>query len=222
LNYTIKYQIGQGAQAKLVQFVMFDAITVAGSKLADKTWWDVAMNLVGRKRRVEPEGPADRTAAEDQWAWIEQQLQQSTADYLIVMSHFPVYSVGEHGPTKVLIDRLIPLLHKYHVTMYMSGHDHSLQHFQLNENDSQGKPWLVDYVVNGAGSRGDHSTSHESDCPAGALKFRYPTGWDGGVGGLGFTDGGFGYIEINAQQGQLQFLDKHGSEKGIMTFPPRK
>uniref|UniRef100_A0A914XQW7 Tartrate-resistant acid phosphatase type 5 n=1 Tax=Plectus sambesii TaxID=2011161 RepID=A0A914XQW7_9BILA len=218
LNYTIKYQIGQGAEAKLVQFVMFDAILLLGYMPPKKLWLDAAMELIGIKRH----DFAYTDQSESQWAWIEQHLQQSTADYLFVMGHYPVYSIGEHGSTQALIDRMIPLLHKYHVTMYMSGHDHSFQHIQLTENDSQGKPYTVDYVVNGVGSRGDHSTEHKAQLPAGALKWNYPTGWDGGIGNLGLTDGGFTYFEINAQLGQLQFLDKAGNEKHSITFSPRK
>ena len=31
-----------------------------------------------------------RSAAEDQWQWIEQQLSQSTAQYILVGGHYPV------------------------------------------------------------------------------------------------------------------------------------
>ena len=71
--------------------------------------------------------PASTEHAETQWAWLEETLRSSTAHYLIVGGHFPVWSIAEHGPTKCLVERLRPLLEKYNVTSYISGHDHNLQ-----------------------------------------------------------------------------------------------
>lgn len=79
---------------------------------------------VKRNNLVEPES---QEASETQWKWIEDTLQSSTAHYLIVGGHFPVWSVAEHGPTDCLVNRLRPLLQKYKVTAYISGHDHNLQ-----------------------------------------------------------------------------------------------
>ncbi len=50
-----------------------------------------------------------------------------SAPYLIVSGHYPIYSVAEHGPTQCLVDRLRPLVHQYHATTYLCGHDHNLQ-----------------------------------------------------------------------------------------------
>jgi len=72
-------------------------------------------------------GPESVELSEAQWDWIEETLRSSTAHYLIVGGHYPVWSIAEHGPTTCLVDRLRPLLQKYNVTAYINGHDHNLQ-----------------------------------------------------------------------------------------------
>jgi hypothetical protein len=51
----------------------------------------------------------------------------STADYLIVAGHYPVWSVCENGPTANLVAELKPLLEKYQ-GHYISGHDHCVEY----------------------------------------------------------------------------------------------
>ena len=72
-------------------------------------------------------GPDDPVLAHRHWKWIEQTLNSSTAAYLLVGGHFPVWSVGLHGPTYCLKNKLMPLLKKYDVTAYLAGHDHNNQ-----------------------------------------------------------------------------------------------
>ncbi|KAH3890819.1 hypothetical protein DPMN_014908 [Dreissena polymorpha] len=51
----------------------------------------------------------------------------SSADYIVVGGHHPVYSVGKHGPSTCLRRKLEPLLHTYGVSVYIAGHDHNVQ-----------------------------------------------------------------------------------------------
>eukprot|EP01035_Chromulina_nebulosa_P018509 gene18509-24226_t len=58
---------------------------------------------------TEPHYPSSSINDLDQQVWIEEALAESTADYIIVGGHFPVYSVCEHG-TETLILNLLDLV----------------------------------------------------------------------------------------------------------------
>ena len=68
-------------------------------------------------KRAVPPGPMSVLEAEREWEWIESTLQQSTADWLIVAGHYPVWSAGSHGPTPDLVERLKPMLERYNVNL---------------------------------------------------------------------------------------------------------
>lgn len=102
---------------------------------------------------------------EDQLRWIEETLQQSTADYLIVAGHHPILSAGIHGDTPYLISKLKPLLEENDVTAYLSGHDHNLQH--LKEEHSN-----VHYIVTGNGNFYNANMGHKRTL-SNSLKFFY-------------------------------------------------
>jgi tartrate-resistant acid phosphatase type 5 len=57
-----------------------------------------------------------------QWAWIEDKLANCQEKWLFVAGHYPVYSAGPHGVSKVLSAKLKPMLDKYLVDAYFSGH----------------------------------------------------------------------------------------------------
>ena len=69
----------------------------------------------------------------------------------LIYTHI-VWSVGHHGPTDVLVEKLSPMLVKYKVAAYFSGHDHDMQHL----NDSG-----VQYFLSGAGHLVESSQKHE-------------------------------------------------------------
>ncbi len=104
---------------------------------------------------------------------LENQLKTISASgvpCIIVGSHFPVFSVAEHGSTQCLIDNLMPLLHKYKVSLYLSGHDHNLQHISHTYLNS-----TVEYMVTGANAINLYSQANINSVPANSLKFQWPT-----------------------------------------------
>jgi tartrate-resistant acid phosphatase type 5 len=84
-----------------------------------------------------------RSAGDAQLMWLERELAASTARWKIAVGHHPVFSGGKHGNTEPLVVLLKPLLERYGVQVYLSGHDHDLQHLAVGK---------VHYLISGAGS----------------------------------------------------------------------
>ena len=83
-------------------------------------------------------------SSKKQLNWLEKTLMNSTADWLIVISHFNLYTAGHHGSNNNLIGMLKPLFIKYKVDMHISGHCHNLEHLVDNN---------IQYIVSGSGSK---------------------------------------------------------------------
>jgi len=77
---------------------------------------------------------------ERQLTWLRAELARSTAKWKIVYGHFPVYEQTDYtvAPQQRL---LLPILKQYGVDMYLAGHHHTMQHWQVDG---------IDYVVTGA------------------------------------------------------------------------
>lgn len=84
-------------------------------------------------------------AASEQLAWLESELRGSEATWKVAMGHHPILSGGRHGGSQEVAASIAPLLRKYAVDFYLSGHDHDLQLL-----DSQ-SGWRQ--IVSGAGSK---------------------------------------------------------------------
>jgi len=76
--------------------------------------------------------------------WLERELGKSSAAWKIVAGHHPVYSAGTHGGAKEMKKELDPIMRSAGANIYLSGHDHSQQHFGYRN---------VNYIVSGAGSK---------------------------------------------------------------------
>ncbi|XP_048395762.1 tartrate-resistant acid phosphatase type 5b [Stegostoma tigrinum] len=140
-----------------------------------------------------PDGPENPQLARQQLQWIQQKLAHSRSDYLIVAGHYPVWSIGQHGPTPCLVNQLRPLLKQYNVTAYISGHDHSLQFIREGEG--------IAYIVSGSGSFVDSSTMNKEKVPSNWLHF-----YNAEIGALG----GFVLIRITAEQMFASYRQPYG------------
>lgn len=68
-------------------------------------------------------------------------------EWLIVVGHYPLFSNGENGDLPVIQQALQTLFEKYQIDLYLSGHDHTLQHIR-----NKG----IEYVVSGNGALNGH------------------------------------------------------------------
>lgn len=188
-NYTKIWEI-PGAH-KSVQVVMIDTVILCGSSGLD--------NELGQ-----PNGSRFPKIAAQQWAWIEETLSKSTADYLLVAGHFPVWSIAEHGPTECLVEQLKPLLEKYQVTAYLCGHDHNLQH--LDEGTD------VQYIVTGCSNYVNNSTAHSESVPKNSSKFFWADN---------SKLGGFATFEATPEYMDMTFVDSTGNSLYSIQLKPR-
>lgn len=127
--YQIKKVLADGTT---IDLVFLDTILLAPEATESET----VIHLHDQEKRKEK-----------QYAWLEATLAESTADWLLVFGHHPVFSAGEHGDTPSLVTRLLPVLEKHHVDMYVSGHDHTLQHLQHQPKTH------TQFFVNGNGAK---------------------------------------------------------------------
>ncbi|HEU0006664.1 MAG TPA: metallophosphoesterase [Terriglobia bacterium] len=67
--------------------------------------------------------------SDSQRNWLVEQLEKyRNTKWKVVYGHHPIYSYGYHGNEERLVRKLLPELKKYGVDVYLSGHEHDLQH----------------------------------------------------------------------------------------------
>uniref|UniRef100_A0A0K0F7C6 Tartrate-resistant acid phosphatase type 5 n=1 Tax=Strongyloides venezuelensis TaxID=75913 RepID=A0A0K0F7C6_STRVS len=210
--YTINYQLKNNAKIK---FIMIDTMQLCGNTIdidGDSLFSWMTAN------HHDPTGPENKTLADEQWKWITNEIETSRDNYLFVVGHYPVYSISQHGPTKCLKEKLDPLLRKYNVTAYFSGHDHNLQDLLVYEKETN---TYMTYIVSGAGSRTDRSQKNKDKVPDDSIRFVYPENFNP-FGQLGFSKGAFIGFEIREHQAILKFYSGGGSELHKAYLYPRE
>lgn len=169
-----------------VDIVLFDTVTLSGISTHE--------NFVAG---ADLPGPLDAEAAGAQLDWLKKTLSESTADYLLVGGHYPVYSIAEHGPTKQLQPDKFPHFRDNRVSAYLCGHDHNQQYIDVGDG--------IQYHVVGSAHLGDSSTKHMNTISSDQLKFHAHDG------------GGFSTVSVNKQGMTIKHLDASG--KVVYTAP---
>ena len=142
------YSIDLGSPTPLVTLICLDSNlpSVSGSGQGEVT-----------------DDPLGSMTAEEQAAqrqWLEVELMKPRAPFTIVAGHHPMYSNGAYGDTKPLIADWEPLFQKYKVHAYLCGHDHDLQHLEL-----EGK--FTSHVLSGGGGASIREISNPRKMPYG-------------------------------------------------------
>jgi len=181
---------GQG-KALTAQFVLIDTVVLSAG-----TEWGL-------------QGERALAMAEEHWDWLNRTLAESTADYLVVGGHYPVFSVSHHGPTPVLVERLRPLLAEHQVSAYLAGHDHCAQAFT-----DKG----VDYHGVGGAHLLNYGAPNALSVPKDALRFFF----GGSVWPANVYKGAFATMTFSPTALMVTHLDSDGTVLYRTTRPPRR
>eukprot|EP00668_Euglena_longa_P035274 GGOE01045316.1.p1 GENE.GGOE01045316.1~~GGOE01045316.1.p1 ORF type:complete len:267 (+),score=38.80 GGOE01045316.1:80-880(+) len=143
--------------------------------------------------------------ANEQWVWLEKQLSQSQADYILVAGHLPLWSPCIHDDSgKDLKAKLQPLLLKYRVTAYLAGRDRCQAHL----DDGQG----LRQMLSGTGSFCCCDPTNLANIPPGSVK------WIMDFKNAGAAAAGFMSITLNETSLLVSFHDESG--KTLHVTPP--
>jgi hypothetical protein len=123
-----------------------------------------------------------------QWAWLKEQLASKRGTYTIVAGHHPVYSNGSHGDTNELVEKLSPQFQAAGVHLYLCGHDHDLQHLEL-------EGLKTSHVLSGGGgARVRELKNKDRKMPFGTPVY------------------GFSHLQINPERMLLRHVDANGKQ----------
>lgn len=186
---------GSDGEEYTFQLVMID--TVIGVGQVDDH--DDPNSGISGKNQVVPQSVKD-----EQTAWISETLANSTADFLWVAGHYPVWSACSHGPTPQLVMDLLPLLQQFGAH-YMSGHDHC-------------EEWIsdsgVEYILTGNGDNCCYQASKVASIPANSLKYVA----DSLINATEGMTGGFTSFNVDNVGTTVTFRNQDGA--ALFTTPP--
>lgn len=105
------------------------------------------------KKTGKPRASLTADETKEQMAWLKAELAKPRAPFTMVVAHHPVYSNGDHGDTKALVAEWEPLLQEHKIHAYLCGHDHDLQHLEV-----EGK--FTSHILSGGGGAKTRKLEH--------------------------------------------------------------
>ncbi|MEA2734165.1 MAG: hypothetical protein QOE14_616 [Humisphaera sp.] len=95
----------------------------------------------------------------EELAWMQRELTRPRkSKWLIAVAHHPLFSNGRHGDNGVVQRDFGALFRKYHVDLYICGHDHDLQHLEL-------PAWPMSFLLVGGGGAATRPMGDDSRGP---------------------------------------------------------
>lgn len=139
-------------------------------------------------------GKASLTPKEvdEQQAWFEKQLAGPRAPLTLVAAHHPLYSNGSHGDTEPLIQAWGGLMEKNNVQVFFCGHDHDLQHLEIES-------LRTSFVLSGGGGARVRAMKSDRKVP-----YAHPVH-------------GFTHLEITPGQIRCRHIDSEGRQLHAFT-----
>ena len=122
---------------------------------------------------------------EQQGAWLKSELAKPRAKFTVAIGHHPLYSNGAHGDIKSLIAAWGGVLQEHDVHVYLCGHDHDLQHLELDGLKTS-------FVVSGGGGAGIRKLKSNRKTPYGKDVY------------------GFSHLSIGRERLTLRHIDASG------------
>ncbi len=96
------------------------------------------------KKTGKPKGHLSAEKEQQQLAWLKAELAKPRAPFTVVVAHHPLYTNGIHEDTEPLIEQWGELLQEHRVHAYLCGHDHDMQHLELENK-------FTSFILSGGG-----------------------------------------------------------------------
>lgn len=146
------YRFDIGGSSSLLSVIALDSnfVSISGYNAKDK--------------KTRPSLTKDEE--KQQLEWLSRELAKPRAPITLVVGHHPLYSNGVHGDTKPLIDSWGPLFEEHKVHAYLCGHDHDMQHLEL-------EGLFTSFILSGGGGAKTRKLKNEREMPFGEAVYGF-------------------------------------------------